>query len=36
MFIFKFFKGNPNLVVLRAFKAILRDQVYFENNMAMD
>ena len=34
MIIAQFFKANPN--ILDSFTVILRDQVYFENNIAMD
>ena len=36
MFLGQFFKANPNFAILETFTAILRDQVYFENNMVMD
>ena len=36
MFLGQFFKANPNFDILETLAVILRDQVYFENNMAMD
>ena len=36
MFIGQFFKANPNFAILITLIAILRDQEYLENNMAMD
>ena len=36
MFIDQFFKGNPNFVVLEMLEAILKVQVYLENNLLRD
>ena len=36
MFLGQFFKRNSNFVVLGMLEAILRAQVYIENNMVMD
>ena len=36
MFLNQFFKADPIFAILETFTAILRDQVYFENNMVMD
>ena len=35
MFLGQFFKANPNFTILETFTAILRDQVYLQNNMVM-
>ena len=36
MLLGQFFKANPNFAILETFTVILRDQVCFVNNMAMD
>ena len=36
MFLGQFFKATPNFDILETLAVILRDQVYFENYMAMD
>ena len=36
MFVGQFFKVNPNFAILVTLTVILRDQVYFENNMVLD
>ena len=36
MFLDQFFKANQNFAIFETFTAILKDQVYFENEMGMD